>query len=635
MTESGILNPQTLTVEPQVRILIGTPCYGGQLSWAYVESLILTREYLQKKNIVVDYKFIPSESLIPRGRNTISAQFLSSPKKYTHLLFIDADIRWEPIEVEKLISNDKDVVGGLYPKKGYRWERLKSIDLKKDDISTIRAKMVDYNINYLPNETRIVNSLIKVLHIATGFMMIKRSVFENLMLAYPHFKYKDDIGMLNDDENKYLYSFFDLEIVDGHYLSEDWAFCHRWNKLGGEVYANLSINLMHIGTHVFYGNYIAFLKDNIQIAAPTTNEQRKVLGKPSKARLIYDYKNYATTKNRPIDEVDILTNDTCKKNIDNFLENLTTYPKDRYNGRGIVICADGNRYYKSATFIIKYLREHLNCKLPIEWFYIDDELTNNQINILENTYQNVKCVNAVSDEMEKLYGPILNIKGYELKPFSVLASSFNEVLLIDADNIPIKNVEKLFDMQIFQTTGSAFWCDYWSDWVDEEFYKIMDIGFKQSSNDIESGQLMVNKSKCWKAINLAWYMNNHSYYTYQYFVGDKDIFRFAWEYSKTPIIVNMFTPQSIGYVENDIFYGNAMLHFDYYGERLFIHMTLCKIEKNDDRGWKSITSDVKKWRFIGKDGTNLVSPNTNVSTSEFSKELPDEIKNIDLLISQH
>jgi hypothetical protein len=88
-------------------------------------------------------------------------------------------------------------------------------------------------------------------------MMIKRNTIEKMMLAYPTTKYTDDVGFLQPGENKYAYALFDCAIEENHYFSEDWLFCHRWTKMGGNVYLDVSINLKHSGVEDFNGSYIS------------------------------------------------------------------------------------------------------------------------------------------------------------------------------------------------------------------------------------------------------------------------------------------------------------------------------------------------------------------------------------------
>jgi hypothetical protein len=88
-------------------------------------------------------------------------------------------------------------------------------------------------------------------------MMIKRSVIETMARAFPQTKYVDDVGFLSGKENDHAFALFDCEVEEGHYFSEDWLFCHRWTKMGGSIFADVSINLDHTGIETYKGSFIS------------------------------------------------------------------------------------------------------------------------------------------------------------------------------------------------------------------------------------------------------------------------------------------------------------------------------------------------------------------------------------------
>ena len=258
--------------EHKPSIMILTPCYGGQCHVNYLISLTNTMNMLRQFNIPVQITFCKSDSLISRARNNLIAKAMSN-ESVTHILFIDNDITWEPLDVLKLMISDKSLIGGVYPLKKYMWNKLleeenvvkKWINNKNNsqlknivtDEDVIQHNLLDYNVNYLDKVLTIEENLAKVRHIATGFMMIKRNTIEKMILAYPATKYTDDVGFLQPTENKYAYALFDCAIEENHYFSEDWLFCHRWAKMGGNVYLDVSINLKHSGVEDFNGSYIS------------------------------------------------------------------------------------------------------------------------------------------------------------------------------------------------------------------------------------------------------------------------------------------------------------------------------------------------------------------------------------------
>ena len=196
-----------------------TPCYGGQITEVCFNSYLQWSIIATKNNIDFQIDTLSNESNVNRARNTCASKFLSGDA--THLMFVDADIKFNPTDVMKLLTHDKDIVGGIYPQK------------------TLPPKMV---VNTIDNGKREGN-LIEVGTIGTGFMLIKRTVFEKLIEegATP---YNDQMELINNNQ----YDFFQCTIDSrGRYLTEDWSFCRRWRQVGGEVWADLDIALEHVG----------------------------------------------------------------------------------------------------------------------------------------------------------------------------------------------------------------------------------------------------------------------------------------------------------------------------------------------------------------------------------------------------
>lgn len=262
----------------KVCLYILTPHYGGMCHVTYMRSLMKTQDRLRELGVELHIEFCNNDSLVSRARNNLVARAMSNTNM-THMLFIDNDITWDPDSILKLLLADKPVVGGIYPLKHYNWEKLvntnpetpnvnvvqnwidrKNQSMFKDaipDVDLIHHRLLSYNLNLATNTMRIENNLTKVRHIATGFMMIKRKVIEKLQQAFPSTKYVDDVGFLQPEENKHAYALFDCGVEDGHYFSEDWLFCHRWTKMGGEIHVEVTINLNHTGPVDYRGCYLA------------------------------------------------------------------------------------------------------------------------------------------------------------------------------------------------------------------------------------------------------------------------------------------------------------------------------------------------------------------------------------------
>jgi hypothetical protein len=175
-----------------------------------------------------------NESLVTRARNNLMAKMMTNGTA-THFMFIDADIRFQPESILQMLAYEKEVIGGLYPKK---------------------ALPVSYVINLKP-QTKIQGDIFTVDTMGTGFLLFRREVYEKLIAAHPETKYVDDVQFLMPEENAMAYALFDCGVEEGHYFSEDWLFCDRWSKMGGEIYVDISINLTHTGVEDYRGSYLA------------------------------------------------------------------------------------------------------------------------------------------------------------------------------------------------------------------------------------------------------------------------------------------------------------------------------------------------------------------------------------------
>jgi hypothetical protein len=218
-------------------IFIATPCYGGMLTDQYFLSMFRLSQTLMQHGINFRITTLRNESLITRARNIITAMFLES--ECTHLFFVDSDIEFQAQDVLRALAYDKDIMAAAYPKK---------------------ALPVQYAINFkfLDDEKRrirVENGAVEVLDASTGFFMVKRRVIEKMIQAHPELHYRNDSN-IDPKFNKYCYSLFDTihDPDDNRYLSEDYTFCRRWQKLGGEIWLDPNTKLNHVGSYTFEGD---------------------------------------------------------------------------------------------------------------------------------------------------------------------------------------------------------------------------------------------------------------------------------------------------------------------------------------------------------------------------------------------
>ena len=222
------------------RVHIAMPCYGGMLTESTFMSFIKWANTARQLGIDWTLETMVNESLISRARNTLTAKFLDMPDA-THLFFVDADIGWEPWHLLVLLNRNVDVIGGLYPMK------------------TMPIKWV---VNGFEGAEEGPDGLQEVSKAGTGFLLMKKHVFEK-MNAHPAVKqYKNDIG-LDPKYDKHLKTYFDTAVRQNRYYSEDWTFCENWRDLGGRIWVDKRVLLRHSGSYVFCMENQQYLQDNI------------------------------------------------------------------------------------------------------------------------------------------------------------------------------------------------------------------------------------------------------------------------------------------------------------------------------------------------------------------------------------
>lgn len=211
-----------------VKLFIGLPVYGA-MDAQFAQCLIALHldppcnEFLVSPNL--------GDSLVSRSRNTITANFLATDA--THLLWLDSDLIFSPEHVKRIISHDVDVCGGFYPKKTQG-----ELQWVCNALDGAPAPILD-------------SGLQEIKYAGTGFMLIKRHVFE-LMIE----NYGRKIGYKADGSGRQEYDFWSVgtyKYPDGNrrYLSEDWYFCQRWRDLGGRIWGDTKIVAKHVGQAVY------------------------------------------------------------------------------------------------------------------------------------------------------------------------------------------------------------------------------------------------------------------------------------------------------------------------------------------------------------------------------------------------
>jgi hypothetical protein len=207
-------------------IYIATPCMTGEVWVGYLKSIIHTFMLLSNSGYKVSHDIMSSNSLIPLARNIMVQDFLDSGAHT--LLFIDADLSWEPQAALRLVQNPHDVVSGAYP--------------CKDDANPRWAGM------WMAGR---LGRNMEASGLPGGFLKVSRRAIKQIIEKHPELKCKY--------QNREMHAIFDTAIVDGEYLGEDYAFTHRWRQCGGKAFIDPDITFSHYGHKAWTGNLREFL----------------------------------------------------------------------------------------------------------------------------------------------------------------------------------------------------------------------------------------------------------------------------------------------------------------------------------------------------------------------------------------
>ena len=207
----------------------------------YISSLVQTVMCLSKTDIEFDFWNLSGDSYVDRARNHIAKKFLDSD--FTHLFFIDSDHSWKIESFLNILKHDEDIVAAGYPCKN-NWNFYGCVLETQPGYDPIRDEAG--NITHVGPARLNENGLAYAIYAPTGFMKIRRNVFEQLSKSCSMYSYKDEL----------FYDFFGRIPP----LGEDSSFCKRWRDIGGEIFVELDCDISHYGVKEYAGNYLNFLK---------------------------------------------------------------------------------------------------------------------------------------------------------------------------------------------------------------------------------------------------------------------------------------------------------------------------------------------------------------------------------------
>jgi hypothetical protein len=235
------------------RILVSMAAYNGDFKDRCKMSFDRTIQWATEYGCELHQHLITNESTFGRARNMMVAKALSHADFFTHLLIIDADMGWEPWRLQRLLEWDKDMVGCPGPAKHIHWELAHEAFLEGRDPE---SHCLRYCVNLLGEQAKCTSGFAKVQDMGCCFFLTKIGALVKMAESYPELKCKH-MGQANGkpfpDENTYM--FFDSRMdTDGRYLEGDYSFQAYWRQIGGDVWADLTSNLTHVGTYHFKGN---------------------------------------------------------------------------------------------------------------------------------------------------------------------------------------------------------------------------------------------------------------------------------------------------------------------------------------------------------------------------------------------
>lgn len=240
-------------------IFLATPMYGGQCYGPYAQSVFDLHLACMRRQWILNFSYLYGDALITRARNTLTYLFMN--QNFTHLLFIDADIKFNPEEILAMVEADVDVICGIYPKKKINWQsvsRAAKNGIAPENLKEYAGEFVLNLVDYAETTQVQYDKPFEIMTGGTGCMLIKKEVFEKLSKVTPSYQRDPDNPVGRPDWPNKIYNFFNVSVCPktNRMLSEDWHFCLEWRKIGGKIYGAPWVKLTHVGANFFEGNIL-------------------------------------------------------------------------------------------------------------------------------------------------------------------------------------------------------------------------------------------------------------------------------------------------------------------------------------------------------------------------------------------
>jgi alpha 1,2-mannosyltransferase len=268
-----------------------------------------------------------------------------------------------------------------------------------------------------------------------------------------------------------------------------------------------------------------------------------------------------------------------------------------------VVCAGGASLLAQAYTTLDVLRGLHGCRLPVELFFAGpDEMSRKCQRFFETRFEPLACVDATAAPTRPLHAETGNLCGYPLKAHAFLNTSFDELLSLDADSAPLRDPTTLFESPPHREHGNVFWPDtsmistavYHANrrriysFRDEQnrstvqslnprIFDYLELPRpctpQRASYETESGQLLIDRRICFRAVQLAWFINSRSRFFYRYMHGDKDTYRLAFALAGQSFCQLQHQSHQAGVVREGRFLGKAVIQRDHEGHPAFLHQT--------------------------------------------------------------
>jgi hypothetical protein len=243
-----------MALPKDLHIVVCTPCFGGLVTQGYMLATTNLLLLGTQMGFGVSVELLGYDSLITRSRNALVAKFMDRTDA-THLMFVDADITYQPAQILRMAAFDQDVVAGMYPLKLRDWSVDAIVRIRGgESLETAPLRYVGLPCEEVERQAQ--DGFVTGEYAGTGFMMIKRATLSRMMEAYPDLRFAAAHDRATQNPSPYQFALFDcmIEPETRHYLSEDYTFCRRWRQIGGLIWLDTQGALVHTGGHDFAGN---------------------------------------------------------------------------------------------------------------------------------------------------------------------------------------------------------------------------------------------------------------------------------------------------------------------------------------------------------------------------------------------